>query len=248
MRLSIITSQPVMAAGLEAALTAMPDIEARVASPGDPALPDTIAAASPEILLIDFVPEESFGLLLMLRQRFPACRIVLWTRKVSAQIAYQALNLGVHGIVRTSESLQVLEQCLRAVGRGDFWFDEQSKEGFFEARLMGLTARETHLIILVAQGRKNKEIAAASGISEATVRIYLSAIFRKLGVKDRYELAIHGMQNMLIGQSLDGFQTAVFPRAKRERGALFLELESPAPSMSALPGKTPRRTSQVPCA
>jgi len=246
MRLSIVTSQPAMAAGLEAAFKAAPDIEACAASPGDLALPDKIAAASPEILLIDFVPEESFGLLLTLRENFPSCRIVLWTRKISAQIAYQAIQLGVYGIVRTTESLAVLEQCLRAVGRGDFWFDEQSKDGFFEARLMGLTGREAHLIILVARGMKNKEIAAASGISEATVRIYLSAIFRKLGVKDRYELAIHGMQNMLAGPSLDGFHATVFPRAKRDGSALFLEPESTMPALAAQ--ARARHTSRIQCA
>jgi len=248
MRVGIITSQPIMAAGMEAVLKTMPEIEARSTAPGDPALADTIAASHPEILLIDFAPEESFGLLLMLRERFPACRVILWTRKLSAQIAYQALNLGVYGIVRTTESLEALEQCLRAVGRGDSWFDEQSKDGFFEARLTGLTAREAHLIILVARGLKNKEIAAASGISEATVRVYLSAIFRKLGVKDRHELAIHGMQNLLIGPSLNGFQSEVWRREKRERSALFLEPQSPVPPLATQAERTARRTPLTPCA
>jgi two-component system, NarL family, nitrate/nitrite response regulator NarL len=246
MRLWIVTSQPMVAAGLETALKGVPDIEAHTASPCDPALPDAIAAGNAEILLIDFAPEESFGLLLILRERFPACPMILWTRKLSAQIAYQALNLGVSGIVRTTESFEVLEQCLRAVGRGNTWFDERTKEGFFEAHLTGLTAREAHLIILIAQGLKNKEIAAASGISEATVRIYLSAIFRKLGVKDRHQLAIHGMRNLLIGPSLDGFQSEVW-LGKRERSALFLESQSPLPAIAPQAERIGRRTPLAPC-
>jgi two-component system, NarL family, nitrate/nitrite response regulator NarL len=223
MRLMVVTNQPVVAAGFAAAVKALGDIEIMVASPGDAGLPKTIASANPEILLIDFVPEECFRLLLELRDLAPGCRTVLWVRKVSAEIAYQALNLGVSGIIRTTESLLALEQCLRAVSRGDSWFDDESKAGFFEARTVGLTPREAQLVILVAQGLKNKEIATEAGVSEATVRIYLSAIFRKLGVKDRYELAIHGMQNMLALWSVGSSQPTVLPQQRPGRRVLFME-------------------------
>jgi DNA-binding NarL/FixJ family response regulator len=224
----ILTNQPVLAAGLETTLRNSPDIESRSASPGDPALPCAIAACAPDVLLIDFVPEDSFGLLLALRERFPACRIVLWVRKISAEITYQALNLGVSGIARTTGTLPALEECLRAVERGGSWFDEQSKAGFFEARSVSLTPREAHLVILVSKGLKNKQIAAASGVSEATVRIYLSAIFRKLGVKDRYQLAIQGLTGILGGPS--PIDSPGSPPARRKHGqrVLFLErAESP---------------------
>ncbi|HEY7333302.1 MAG TPA: response regulator transcription factor [Bryobacteraceae bacterium] len=227
MRLMIVTNQPVLAAGLEAALRSSPDIDSRCASPGDPALQGAIAASAPDILLIDFVPEESFGLLMALRERFPRCRIVLWVRKISAEIAYQALNLGVSGIARTTGTLLALEECLRAVGRGGTWFDEQSKAAFFEARGVALTAREAHLVILVSKGLKNKEIAAASGVSEATVRIYLSAIFKKLGVKDRYQLAIRGLTGILGERLLNDPPAGAPARRKRGQRVLFLEEREP---------------------
>lgn len=219
----VVTNQPVVAAGFAAAVQGLGDIEMLVASPGDPALPKAIASARPEIVLIDFVPEECFRLLLDLRDLAPGCRTILWVRKVSAEIAYQALNVGVSGIIRTTESLLKLERCLRAVSRGESWFDDESKAGFFEARTVGLTPREAQLVILVAQGLKNKEIAAEAGVSEATVRIYLSAIFRKLGVKDRYELAIHGIENMLALRSVGSSHPTVLPQQRPGRRALFLQ-------------------------
>ena len=52
---------------------------------------------------------------------------------------------------------------------------------------------------------KNKEIATALTISEGTVKVYLSRLFQKLGVKDRFELALYGLKNLTPGEqeSLD---------------------------------------------
>jgi hypothetical protein len=44
-------------------------------------------------------------------------------------------------------------------------------------------------------GYKNKEIAYTLGISEGTIKVYLSKLYRKLGVKDRYELALYGLRS-----------------------------------------------------
>jgi hypothetical protein len=46
---------------------------------------------------------------------------------------------------------------------------------------------------------KNKEIATALTISEGTVKVYLSRLFQKLGVKDRFELALYGLKNLTPG-------------------------------------------------
>ncbi len=55
---------------------------------------------------------------------------------------------------------------------------------------------------LLSQGLKNKEIAATLFISEGTVKVYLSRLFQKLGVKDRFELALFGLKNMPAGEAL----------------------------------------------
>jgi hypothetical protein len=50
---------------------------------------------------------------------------------------------------------------------------------------------------LLAQGLKNKEIATCLGITEGTVKVYLSHLFKKVGAKDRFELALFGLKNMV---------------------------------------------------
>jgi hypothetical protein len=55
-------------------------------------------------------------------------------------------------------------------------------------------------VSLLSQGLKNKEIAATLGISEGTVKVYFSRLFQKVGVKDRFELALYGLKNLNTGQ------------------------------------------------
>jgi DNA-binding NarL/FixJ family response regulator len=68
-----------------------------------------------------------------------------------------------------------------------------------EIRRAALTAREAQLVRLLSLGLKNREIAATLSVTEGTVKVYLSRLFAKLGVKDRFELALYGMRNPSAG-------------------------------------------------
>jgi DNA-binding CsgD family transcriptional regulator len=76
------------------------------------------------------------------------------------------------------------------------WFEESLKEGFWASRPINLSRRESQLVSLLSQGLKNKEIATLLLISEGSVKVYLSRLFRKLGVNDRFELALYGLRNL----------------------------------------------------
>jgi len=58
----------------------------------------------------------------------------------------------------------------------------------------------------VAQGLKNKELGVALNISEGTVKVYLSRLFKKLGLKDRFELALFGLKNLTTSYGAQGGQ------------------------------------------
>ena len=83
------------------------------------------------------------------------------------------------------------------------------------ARSYSLTPRQGQLVALLTQGLKNKEIASKLNISEGTVKVYMSRMFQKLGVKDRFELALYGLKNLTPGACVSALTTA--PRA------LFME-------------------------
>jgi DNA-binding NarL/FixJ family response regulator len=61
-------------------------------------------------------------------------------------------------------------------------------------RVPQLTHRETQILALLMDGLKNNEIARALGITEGTVKGHLSRLFRKVGVRNRFELALFGLQ------------------------------------------------------
>jgi DNA-binding CsgD family transcriptional regulator len=72
-------------------------------------------------------------------------------------------------------------------------------ESLLHRETVVLTPRETQLVTLVAQGLRNKEIAGTLGLTEGTVKVYLTRIFRKLDLDDRLELALYGLKNFFAG-------------------------------------------------
>ena len=117
-------------------------------------------------------------------------------------------------------STELLIKSIRKVYAGEFWLDRMStaevirrlaKKGSGNAasgarlglREQGgaLSAREREIVILVAQGFKNKEMAERMFISEQTVKNHLHNIFDKLGVSDRLELALYAIHHNLHDQA-----------------------------------------------
>jgi DNA-binding NarL/FixJ family response regulator len=150
----------------------------------------------PDVLLIDLTPEVTFGVLTELRHAIPECSIVLWVRSISKELAYQAMEIGVRGILRKTSPQDIMIKCLQKVAEGDLWFEKTLTASFLGSKAVTLTKRERQLVNLLAQGLKNKEIASMLFISEGTVKVYLSRLFHKVGVKDRFELALYGLKNL----------------------------------------------------
>jgi DNA-binding NarL/FixJ family response regulator len=128
------------------------------------------------------------------------CKIVLWVNSISTELAFQAMGLGVRGILRKTLPTDLQVKCLQKVQAGELWFEKALTDSFLCARRVALTQREGQLVSLLSQGLKNKEIATTLMISEGTVKVYLSRLFQKVGVKDRFELALFGLKNLTTGQ------------------------------------------------
>jgi DNA-binding CsgD family transcriptional regulator len=126
--------------------------------------------------------------------------MLLWVNEISTELAFQAIGLGVRGIVRKTLPAETLMECLRKVSQGELWFEKTLTDSMLSARKVSLTPREGQLIVLLTQGLKNKEIATVLCVSENTIKVYLSRLFSKVGVKDRLELAIYGLRNVASGQ------------------------------------------------
>jgi len=195
-RILVATDEPVLGEGLRSLLAGdcrfrmvflVSDLEA---------IPDAAAKARATILILDWNSGVSLSDVAILDRSLPGCRIVLWVREISTELAFQAIEHGVRGILQRTASVEVLLQCLNVVSEGGFWVDESLRNRVVSTSAFNLTPRESDLVTMLAQGMKNKEIATALFLTEPTVKVYLCRLYRKLGVKDRFELALYGLRNL----------------------------------------------------
>ena len=180
---------------------------------------------------MDLTPEITFAVLSDMKHTMMSCKIVLWVNSISTELAFQAMGLGVRGILRKTLPTDLQVKCLQKVQAGELWFEKALTDSFLCARRIALTQREGQLVSLLSQGLKSKEIATQLMISEGTVKVYLSRLFQKVGVKDRFELALFGLKNLTTGQlpvnekgqrtgtsSMPGLRSLVLERSPAEGG------------------------------
>lgn len=131
-----------------------------------------------------------------LRRESDETKIVLWLHEITPELAYQAIECGIRGILRKNLPPGMIVKCIQKVHEGELWFDQTLTQTFLSGRSITVSRREGEMIMLVAQGLKNREIAKAMSITEGTVKVYLSRLFEKLGVRDRVELVLVGLRNL----------------------------------------------------
>lgn len=153
----------------------------------------------PDILLLDLEMPVTGGMEVVrrLRSRGSKVRVVILTAAIDDASLMEARSLRVQGMVLKNSDPAYLLDCLDRVRAGGNWVDpeldgraRELEEAFGRTAGPALAPRERELIRHVRQGLRNREIAKELGVTEGTVKVYLHAIFEKLGVKNRTELAI----------------------------------------------------------
>ncbi len=132
-------------------------------------------------------------------------RIILVTGTNNPMTIQQAVENGVVGVVLKTQSPEFLTKAIEKVNSGEVWIERSvianvlsrlsrnSKPSTINSEqdnISELNEREKQIINLIGQGYKNKKISIQLGLSESTVRHYLTSIYSKLGVSDRLELLI----------------------------------------------------------
>ncbi len=199
-RILLYSDEPILAKGLEAVLRQVDGFELLPTCTTVAGVIDQVAHTVPDLVLMDLTSEITFAVLSELKHAMSSTKIVLWVNNISTELAFQAMGLGVRGILRKTLPTDLQVKCLQKVQAGELWFEKALTDSFLCARRVALTQREGQLVTLLSQGLKNKEIATTLMISEGTVKVYLSRLFQKVGVKDRFELALFGLKNLTTGQ------------------------------------------------
>ena len=192
----LYTTQPVLALGLAAAFEESECQLAHVCF-GIPSLIETLSRARFDVMLIEATPELSTEMLSDVKEAAQGTPIVIWVDPVSTEFVAQAIGLGVRGVLRKNLSAKLQVRCLVKVGSGELWVEKEMVASLLCTKRIVLGRRERQLAILLAQGLKNKEIAYRIGLTEGTVKVYLSRMFHKVGANDRFELALYAIENVL---------------------------------------------------
>ena len=189
------TSEPLNAIALGSLLESCPDLSPVSIISDLSTLSEQVAASKPDVILVSVDGQLDWGLLQMFGRESPISRVVLWLHEIAPESAFRAKEWGVRGILRKSLPPDLILKCVRKVHAGELWFEKTLTDTFLHGRRVRVSRRENQLITLVSQGLKNKEIARVMEISEGTVKVYLSRLFEKVGVRDRFELALFGLRS-----------------------------------------------------
>jgi DNA-binding NarL/FixJ family response regulator len=190
-------SQPIVLEGLEKVLSRSEDFQYLGASSSLTEALGAVREMRPDIMLVD----HSSGLKMVfqfisdVKSTWPKCQPVLWVNDLAEIDCFRALQIGARGVLKKTLPVEAVTDCLRAVGQGNIWIEgsvEQSLPGFERRAAPRLTPREREIVKQICVGMKNKEIAGTLSITAGTVKVHLMHIFEKTGVKDRFELAMHG--------------------------------------------------------
>ena len=191
--------QPIVQEGLKSVLAACDDIAfvSAVASLEEANL--EIAKKQPTIIVAD----RGFGMHKLIEwvevvpQNSPQTEVVVWAAAISDVECFRVLRAGARGIVKKTSPTSALLECLREVSRKQLWTENlflNKESPLGRPRNRPLTPREQEVAALVTKGLKNREIAEALNIATGTVKIHLMHIFEKTGIRDRFELALHGLR------------------------------------------------------
>jgi DNA-binding NarL/FixJ family response regulator len=205
-RVAVADDHPVVREGLLAMLDTEGDfVVAGEAGTGPEALA-LIASANPDVLLLDLeLPGvDGVGVLRRLQSDGARTRVIVFTVFDTDERIIAALEAGAAGYLLKGTPREELFEAIRAVARGESLLAPVATSAVLR-RVRGesdptsaLTAREQAVLEQLARGLGNKQIAAALGIAERTVKFHVSSVFAKLGASNRTEAVTRAVQAGLI--------------------------------------------------
>jgi two-component system, NarL family, nitrate/nitrite response regulator NarL len=188
------TDEPVVELGLRKVLEGCSELELAAVCTRLEDLEDTVTKTRAHAILYALGSEMDVVTLHEIGRLAPRVPVVLWVRDLPCELAQQAIDMGALGMVSTTASPETLKECLSIVAGRKLWVEQRITSELLTAHTVSLSKRQSQIVGLLAQGLKNREIGTALGISESTVKAYLSTLLQKVGARDRFELALFGFR------------------------------------------------------
>ncbi|MFF4386302.1 MULTISPECIES: response regulator transcription factor [unclassified Streptomyces] len=213
-RVLIVDDQVMVREGFSVLLNAMDGIEVvGEAVDGREAI-EQVAALRPDVVLMDIRMPRMNGLEAT-REIVAAdtdAKVLVLTTFDLDEYVYQALRAGASGFLLKDASARQLADGVRVVAAGEallapsvtkrliveFSKISQARQLADPAGSGELTERETEVLVLIAQGLSNAEIADRLVVAESTIKTHVSRILVKLGLRDRTQAAVYAYETRLV--------------------------------------------------
>ena len=203
-RILIVDDHAVVRQGLRFLLEQQPDISVvGECSDGEGAV--TLASTHlPDVILLDLLMPKMDGMTAVreIKRITPTTQIIILTSYYDDQI-FSVIKAGALSYLLKDSSPQELVAAVRAAARNESTLHPMVaakvlREMQQQSPLDDLTPRERDVLILIAHGRSNHEIAVELSIGEQTVKTHVSNILSKLHLADRTQAAIYALQKRLV--------------------------------------------------
>jgi DNA-binding NarL/FixJ family response regulator len=214
----VVDDHTVVRRGLHAYLETVDDMEViGEAAEGRAALDEiaelVVAGRSPDVVLMDLLMPGMDGVTATaaITRRYPEMEVVAMTSSTQTDMVHRALQAGAAGYLLKDAEADEVASAIRAACRGEVHLDPAIARELTRSLLApqpqtvhSLTEREREVLVLVADGLSNQQIADALVISERTARTHVSNILSKLGVASRTQAALLAIREGVTPTSAEG--------------------------------------------
>jgi len=209
-RIMLVDDHEVVRLGLKALIDRHPDMEvAAEAATASEAVTKALTF-KPDVVILDIRLGGSNGIdaCQQITEQLPETKVIILTSYAEDEILFAAIRAGAAGYVLKQAGGQDVIRAIETVGQGNSLLDPALTERVFaevrraaraqEASAFAeLTEQERRILLLVAEGKTNRDIAQELHLGEGTVRNYVSNILSKLGVSNRAEAAAYATKHNL---------------------------------------------------
>jgi len=171
---------------------------------------DLVGKTRPDVVLMDIRLPGASGIEACeeITKSYPGTRVIMLTSYAEDEMLFSAIRAGASGYVLKQISGDALVNAIDAVSRGEALLDPAVTQRVFQevrravkgeeaSAFANLSQQEKHVLMLVSEGKTNREIAKTLFLGEGTVRNYVSSILSKLGVSNRAEAAAYAVEHNL---------------------------------------------------
>jgi DNA-binding NarL/FixJ family response regulator len=209
-RIIIVDDHEVVRLGLKSLLERHPqfDIVGEAATARE-AL-EKVSRQKPDVVLMDIRLPGMSGIEACeeITKNYPETKVVMLTSYAEDEMLFSAIRAGASGYVLKQIGGEDLVKAIESVGRGEAMLDSAVTQRVFQevrkavkdeeaSAFANLSQQEKNVLLLVSEGRTNREIAKLLFLGEGTVRNYVSSILSKLGVSNRAEAAAYAVEHNL---------------------------------------------------